>query len=160
MIKKLIRVVLLVASVVGSSLAFAVREEAVFELSVSIPTSEFYVIPVNPDWIGREQVLGWNVVTSDLSPLRENFDVKNSSGGITARLESQPYLSNGNDDIQLKVMFNTVELTLSDTVVISAAEAGVGKRVALEIAAIKPVTDYEPGDYYGSVQVLFEAVAP
>jgi len=146
----------------ASASAYAVVERETFEVRVTIPTAEFYVLPTDPDWIGREQKLNWDLTARELSPLRKHFDVKNSNGGITARLNEEPYLSNGRaiDNIALDVQFNRIKLTVNDASVISEIDGKTGKRVELVIAAVKPDDGYKPGEYYGSVHVIFEAVAP
>ena len=35
-----------------------------------------------------------------------------------------------------------------------------GKRVLLDISAVEPPDGFTPGDYYGSVELLFDAVRP
>ncbi|MBV6822361.1 CS1 type fimbrial major subunit [Pseudomonas sp. PD9R] len=160
------KTVITVTSIVSLSLtcvyAFAFVERETFEVSVSIPASEFHVLPVDPEWMGREQDLTWNLVTSELSPLRKSFDVKNTNGGIAARLNAEPYLSNGrdSDNIALDVKFNQIKLTVNNAQVISEIDAKAGKRVGLEITAVKPVDGYKPGEYYGNVHMIFEALAP
>lgn len=146
----------------ASTCAYAIRFSETFDVSVSIPTAEFHVIPSDPDWIHREQRLNWNPVTSELSPLRKQFDVKNENGAITARLYLEPYLSNGRDtdDIPLLVTFNQKRLSLDPEVVISEMDGKAGKRVGLEIAAVEPADGYKAGDYYGNVHMIFESVAP
>lgn len=146
----------------ASACAFAIVERETFEVSVTIPTAEFYVLPTEPDWIGREQKLTWRLQAQELIPLRKQFDVKNSNGEITARLSEEPYLSNGRDvdNIALDVQFNRVKLTVHDAPVISETDGKTGKRVELLIAAVKPEDGYKPGEYYGSVHMIFEAVAP
>lgn len=145
-----------------STSVFAIRFSETFDVSVTIPTAEFHVIPSDTDWIHQEQRLNWNPVTSELSPLRKQFDVKNENGAISARLYFEPYLSNGNDtdDIPLVVTFNNKRLTLNPDEVISEMDGRTGKRVGLEIAAVKPGDGYKSGDYYGSVHMIFEAIAP
>lgn len=149
-----------------STCVFAIRISETFEVSVSIPSPRFYVIPADPDWIHLEQRLPWNSVTETLSPLRKHFDVKNDSGAIAARLSFEPYLSNGRetddipDVIPLVVTFNQKRLSLDAHEVISETDGKAGKRVNLEIAAVKPVGGYKPGEYYGSVHLVFEAIAP
>lgn len=140
--------------------ALAIREEQTFHVSVTIPTSEFYVLPVNPGFLEREQVMTWNPVSAELSPLREHFDVKNASGSISARLAAEPYLFNGRERVDLAVRFNGQLLSLLDTPVVDEQQARVGQRVRLEIAALKPVEGYSPGQYYGTVQLMFDAVNP
>ncbi|WP_268946205.1 hypothetical protein [Pseudomonas gessardii] len=41
-----------------------------------------------------------------------------------------------------------------------ADEARAGKRVLLEIAAVEPPDGYVPGDYFGSVHLIFDALLP
>jgi len=145
-----------------STSAFAVRISETFEVSVSIPSARFYVIPADPDWIHLEQHLPWNVGSEELGALRKHFDVKNDSGAIAARLSFEPYLSNGrdSDDIPLVVSFNSKRLTVDAEEVISETDGKAGKRVNLEIAAVKPLNGFKPGEYYGSVHLVFEAIAP
>ena len=147
-----------------SSLAFAAREEHRFEVSVDIPTLGFYVIPAESNWIHREQVLPWNIHTSSLEGLRKNFDVKHDSSAIHARLESEPYISNGRDEqnIYLRVSFNGQELSHDPQPrqVVSVAQAVAGGRFPLEIQPKVPAGGYKPGRYYGNVNLVFSAAAP
>ncbi|MCX2544565.1 fimbrial assembly protein [Pseudomonas sp. 91RF] len=148
-----------------STWAFAAREELEFHVSVDIPTLQFYVIPSEPDWIHREQVLHWDVNASALSTLRKHFDVRHDSSAIEARLESFPYLTNARDSQQhiiLRVFFNGKELSHEPVPqqVVSAEEAKAGARVLLEIQPVKQFDGYKPGDYYGTVSLMFNAAAP
>jgi hypothetical protein len=140
--------------------ARAAVERETFEVSVTIPTADFYVLPVDPLLVQQEQVMPYNPVSSELTPLRAQFDVKNVGGGIAARLDGEPFLYNGTRRIDLRVRFNAVELGLAPTEVVTSSDARPGKRVALEIAAIKPDDDYQPGRYYGTVHMVFDAIAP
>ncbi|MBC2690483.1 MULTISPECIES: CS1 type fimbrial major subunit [Pseudomonas] len=147
-----------------SAQAFAAREEHTFEVSVDIPTLGFYVIPAESNWIHLQQTLPWNINTSTLGGLRKNFDVKHDTSAIEARLEAEPYLSNGRaeQNIYLRVSFNGRELNHDPQPreVVSAAEAMAGGRYALEIVPRVPVGGYQPGTYYGSVNLIFNAAAP
>lgn len=140
--------------------ARAAVERETFEVFVEIPTAQFYVLPVDPMLVHREQTLDYNPISAQLSPLRAQFDVKNISGSIGARLDAEPFLYNGKDRIDLRVTFNQHVLGLASTEVVSSADAAPGKRVALEIAAIKPADEYAPGNYYGTVHMVFDAIAP
>ena len=93
--------------------ALAAREEAVFQVSVKVPTSDFYVLPLNPGFLEREQTLNWNPVTETLTALREYFDVKNVLGAVDAYLAYEPVLFNGSDNIALNVTFNQQVLGLA-----------------------------------------------
>lgn len=148
-----------------SAWAFAAREEIEFFVSVDIPTLGFYVIPSESDWIHREQVLPWDVHTSRLGSVRRNFDVRHDSSAIEARLESFPYLTNGIDsreNINLRVTFNGKELSHNPfpLQVVSAEEAMTGVRVPLEIQPREQAGGYKPGDYYGTVNIIFSVAAP
>ncbi|WP_347901806.1 CS1 type fimbrial major subunit [Pseudomonas purpurea] len=143
-----------------SSLAWGIREEQEFHVSVTLPTHEFYVLPVNSGFLEREQVMAWHPVTEELRPLREPFDVKNVNGSVSARLAVMPYLFNGRERIELNVRFNRELLSLLDTPVVNDEQARVGQRVQLEIEAVKPVDGYVPGSYFGTVHLMFEAVNP
>lgn len=68
--------------------ALAAREEAVFQVSVKVPTSDFYVLPLNPGFLEREQTLSWNPVTETLSALRERHrcEKRVGRGGRLPRL--------------------------------------------------------------------------
>lgn len=159
MFKTLTTTVLLLTS----TWALGAREEHVFEVSVRIPTLQFYVTPTDPGWMHKEQELQWDVRKSTLGGLRKEFDVLNDGGAVSAKLVSAPYLSNGNapDNIQLKVKFNGVAFgTQVWRTVVSAQEAKVGSRVQLEIIPQMPAGGYKPGTYYGNVNMIFNAVAP
>jgi hypothetical protein len=145
-----------------STSAFAIRISETFEVSVTIPSARFYVIPTDSDWIHLEQRLPWNPGSEELGSLRKHFDVKNDSGAIAARLSFEPHLSNGrdSDNIPLVVSFNSKRLTVDADEVISEVDGKAGKRVNLEIVPVKPVDGYKPGEYYGSVHLVFEAIAP
>ncbi|KJH78947.1 CS1 type fimbrial major subunit [Pseudomonas sp. ES3-33] len=159
MFKTLITAVLLLTS----TFALAARQEHEFEVSVRVPTLQFYVTPTDPGWMHQEQVLPWDVRRSTLGGLRKEFDVLNDGGAVSAKLVSAPYLSNGNarDNIQLKVKFNGVELDAQTyKQVVSAQDAKVGSRVQLEIIPQMTAGGYKPGSYYGNVNMIFNATAP
>jgi hypothetical protein len=162
MLKKWITVTSMVCLTLASVYAFAIVERETFEVSVTIPVADFYVLPVEPGWIGQEQKLPWNLKTAEFGSLRKQFDVKNANGAIAARLSEVPYLSNGRDvdNIALDVTFNRIKLSVNNAEVISELDGKSGKRVELLIAAVKPVDGYKSGEYYGSVHMIFEAIAP
>lgn len=146
----------------ASAQAFAAREARTFEVSVDIPTLDFYVLPAEANWIHLQQTLPWNIHTSTLQGLRKNFDVKHSTSAIEARLDAEPYLFNGRDVIFLQVSFNGQPLSHDPTPreVVSAAQASKGGRFALEIQPKVPADGYKPGTYHGTVQLIFSATPP
>lgn len=139
---------------------FAARAEQLFEVTVNIPTADFYVLPVDSSFLEQEQRMEWNLSRETLQPLRALFDVRNESGGITARLANEPKIFSGNDLISLSVQFNNQLLSLTDSAVVSESEARTGARVPLAIDAIRPQNGFRPGGYYGSVGIIFDAQIP
>ncbi|ROM67067.1 adhesin [Pseudomonas brassicacearum] len=160
MSKTLLRPLALTALMLPWVAAWGAVERETFELHVTIPTVDFFVLPLDPQLVQREQRLPFSSITGELSALRATYEVKNTTGAIGARLAEEAYLSNGRERIDLRVTFNNVELTLDSTQVVTALEARPGRQVPLEIAAIKPGDGYRPGDYYGTVHMVFDAVAP
>ena len=161
MFKQLARLGVLAAFVTLGSSAWGIVERHSFDVSVTIPVPEAYVLPSDPNWMGLEQVLAWDLAKSRLGHLRKNFDVKNISGGVSARLGDIPYLSNnGQGRIDLQVLFNRVPLTLDSTEVVNAQMAQAGTRAELEIAPIEPPGGYNGGEYYGTVHLMFDFLAP
>lgn len=161
MFKQLARFGVLAMFVTLGSDVWGIQERYSFDVSVTIPVPEAYVLPSEPDWMGREQVLAWDLAKSRLGNLRKHFDVKNINGGVSARLGEVPYLSNnGQGRIDLQVLFNRVPLTLDSTQVVTAQMAQVGTRAELEISPIEPSGGYSGGEYYGTVHLVFDFLAP
>jgi len=162
MIKQCTAVALLAATGLTGAVAWAAREEHTFEVSLTIPSRPFYVIPAEPDWIHRPQRLEWDYPTATMGSVQKNFDVRHESSAIEARLDAMPYLTNGRpgEEIQLRVSFNGVELQTSAQQVLSREEAATGKRVPLQIDPVKPLGGYRAGDYHGNVFLFFNATAP
>lgn len=164
MIKQSTALVLLAAASLSGSEAWGAREEHTFEVSLSIPSRPFYVIPSEPDWIHRPQQLFWDYPKATLGSLERNFDVRHDSSAIDARLLLDPFLENGRpgEIIQLRVTFNNVELSshVIARQVLSREEAAAGKRVALKIEPVEPVGGYRSGDYFGNVLLMFSASTP
>ena len=164
MIKQCIAAVLLAATALASAAAWGAREEHTFEVSLTIPSRPFYIIPAEPDWIHRPQRLEWDYQRSTLSGLMRNFDVHHDSSAIEARLAFDAFLENGRPGgvIELRVFFNDVELSshITPRQVLSEEEAAGGKRVALRIDPIEPMDGYRSGDYHGNVVLMFSARAP
>lgn len=164
MIKQCAVAALMAFTALTSIPGWAAREELNFEVSLTIPSRPFYIIPAESDWIHRPQRLLWDYNTSTLRGLRKSFDVRHDTSAIEARLESTARLSNGRlgEDILLHVKFNGVVLSqeILPREVLTKTEAAAGKRVLLEIEPIKPLGGFKPGDYDGTVMLVFNAKAP
>lgn len=142
----------------------AAREEHTFEVSLTVPSRPFYIVPTDPGWIHQSQRLPWDYLSSRLGSLRKQFDVRHDTSAIEARLDTPAYLSNGRpgEEIWLKVSFNDVVLgaEMPGREVVSKADAAAGVRVILEIEPVKPEGGYRAGDYSGNVMLVFNAKAP
>ena len=164
MIKQWTIVALMAITGLTASVAWAAREEHIFEVSLTIPNRAFYILPAEPGWIHQAQSLKWDYPTSTLGSLRRNFDVRHDTSAIEARLEAPAYLadSRSSEIIGLRVLFNGVVLSPNPNPqqVVSQADAAAGIRVPLEIEPIQPAGGYRPGDYSGNVLLLFNARAP
>jgi hypothetical protein len=159
---------LLVFAFVGTSVLYgtdvsALVERQIFEVSVSIPTNDFHVLPVDPQLLTRQQVLEWDASRGGLRPLVANFDVRNSAGAVRAYLDAAPVMSNGSNTFGLTVRFNGKALApkaVSAVEVLSERAGNSGARVSMEVVPERPEGGYLPGTYYGNVRMIFDAVAP
>ena len=143
--------------------------EVQVQLIASVPSTSFYVVPADTGWIGVAQRLEWtpdpaNPNTGKLSTLRKAFDVRNSSGAIAAHLTDggDSYLVDGAGSmIPLNVHFNNKLVGADSQEFINATEAAAGKRVDLTIgSAMTTGYEYKPGEYFGVVNMTFDAVPP
>lgn len=166
-------------SVLNKSLAAALFSCAVFggvaahaaesqsytiNLTATVPSDSFQVIPVDAGWIDKTQDMGYDIATSKLKVFTKDFQYKNTAGGIQATLTGNlnsngtPQLSNGTDVIPLAVSFNNVALSKTATTVVGAAEAKAGGRTALKIAQADDKALDVNGSFTGSVSMIFEPV--
>ncbi|OIN53179.1 hypothetical protein BFL40_12090 [Pseudomonas costantinii] len=139
----------------------ALTERQTFEVFVRVPTVDFHVLPVEPQLLTHQQTLEWDVSRRVLRPLIAYFDVRSSAGAVNAHLAAAPVMAGATSNFGLEVRFNgnTLAPTVTRAVeVLNEREAGVGKRVTLEILPIPPTNGYSPGLYYGNVKIVFDAV--
>lgn len=132
------------------------------QLIATVPADTFYVVPSDTGWIGTKQQMEWQQSgsTGDLKALDKDFDVKHTAGSINAHLtDGSAYLFNGTDQVDLKVTFAGTELNETSQPVVSEDDAKAGKRVKLNIKAVKPTgAEYKPGSYSGIVNMTFDAI--
>ncbi len=143
----------------GSSGAFAAGEAA-HSISViaHVPTNGFYVVPTDPDLVNKDQDMSFRPSTGKMGEVNGFFDIRNNNGSVHASLESLPKLVAGNTSIDLQVMLNNKELTLTPQMVVGESESDVNYRAPLKISA--KGSNFQPGDYTGSVAMIFDAVPP
>ncbi|WP_064118955.1 CS1 type fimbrial major subunit [Pseudomonas fluorescens] len=159
MFKKLVIAAPLAFLALNSSIVSAAGEaNHSISLIAHVPTNGFYVVPVDPDLVNKDQDMSYQPSTGKMGEVNGFFDVRNNNGSVHASLESQPKLIAGNASIDLQVMLNNKELTLTPQMVVGEAESDVNFRAPLKIAA--KGSNFQPGDYTGSVAMIFDAVAP
>lgn len=133
-------------------------------LSATVPSDTFQVIPVDAGWIDQTQDMGYDIASSKLQVFEKQFQYKNTSGGIQATLtgnlntDGKPQLSNGSDTIPLAVSFNNTPLSKTATEVVSESAAKAGGRTSLKITQDDDAALTVSGMFTGSVAMIFEPV--
>ncbi|TMU76092.1 MULTISPECIES: CS1 type fimbrial major subunit [Pseudomonas] len=159
MFKKLAIAAPLALLALGSTGAFAAGEAShSISLVAHVPTNGFYVVPTDPDLVNKDQDMSYQPTTGKMRDVNGFFDVRNNNGSVHASLESQPKLVAGNTTIDLQVLLNNKELTLTPQMVVGESESDVNYRAPLKITARG--SNFQPGDYTGSVAMIFDAVPP
>ena len=151
----------LIALAIGSSSAWAANDAtSVINIKASIPTEEFHAMPVNPEF-GKDETMNYDPVKSSLSPLRQTFNVKNTTGSIHAYVDGGPhFLFNGNtlQNIPLVTTFNGIPLTADAVLVVAEGPATIAGTKADLVISAGAAPDGASGDYTGSVTVIFDNV--
>lgn len=159
MFKKIAITASLAALALSSSVTFAAGEARhSISLIAHVPTNGFYVVPTDSDLVNKDQDMSFQPSTGKMREINGFFDVRNNSGSVHASLESLPKLIAGSTAIDLQVLFNNKELTLTPQMVVGESESDVNYRAPLKISA--KGTTFQPGDYTGVVAMTFDAVPP
>jgi hypothetical protein len=146
-----------------SSAAMAVPQTHNIQVFADIPSSDFYVQPVNHDTVSMPQQLLWNATTSKLEGISRDFKAKSAvatgtAPAIKATLLDPAVMSAGTEEIQLAVRFNNIALTLGSETEVFANDAATSEIIApLSISPIEPSGGYKEGNYTGNVRVMFDA---
>ena len=118
MLKKM--AVMVVLGLASSSVFAAGEATSIINISATIPTKQFHVLPNDPNW-GRNEVMNYNPVTGLLSSLRQVYNVKNTDGSVHAYIEGGPAaLTNGSSSIALTT---STPGTQADMVIVAAKPA-------------------------------------
>jgi len=143
----------------SSSAVFAAGEARhSISLIAHVPTNGFYVVPVDPDLVNKDQDMSFRPSTGTMGEVNGFFDMRNNNGSVHASLESVPKLISGATSIDLQVALNNVVLTTTPQMVVGETESNVNYRAPLNIKAVG--TTFAPGDYTGAVTMMFDAVPP
>ncbi|WP_085606808.1 MULTISPECIES: CS1 type fimbrial major subunit [unclassified Pseudomonas] len=159
MFKKIAITASLAALALSSSVTFAAGEARhSISLIAHVPTNGFYVVPTDSDLVNKDQDMSFQPSTGKMREVNGFFDVRNNNGSVHASLESVPKLISGAEAIDLQVLFNNKELTLTPQMVVGESESDVNYRAPLKISA--KGSTFQPGDYTGVVAMTFDAVPP
>lgn len=164
MLKKSLSVVFISCAALGSIAAHAADEQRYsIDLTATIPTEAFQVIPVESGWVNKTQEMVYDLGTSKLQDFSKQFQYKNTSGGIQATLTNTDsmgtaILSNGTDTIPLAVTFNGVMLGKTAVTVVNASDAKTGGRTNLRITQKTDTPLTVTGSFTGQVAMVFEPV--
>lgn len=150
------------AMLVSAHLMAAEHIEHQVTVTAQIPSEAFYVQPTGGDnWMSTPQKLAYNPYTKKLDTLSKQLDAKSTIGAITGYLTNPAVMASGNDNIPLTIKVGGVALSTTSVEVMKAEDAKTGKLLGLEvIPADAPVAGYQPGNYQGVVNMMFESEAP
>lgn len=165
MFKKIAIATPLAILALNSSMAFAADEmRSTINIKATVPTTIFHAQPSNsnPDF-GKDETMGYNLVSGELGSLRAVYDVKHSdpNGSIHAFVEggqSAASLYSGSNAIPLTVTFNGVELSEVAKEVVNAVDSTPGTTADMIVSAAKPAGGHPAGNYNGTFAVVFEPV--
>lgn len=132
-------------------------------VTATVPTENFYVDPVGGNWMSEPQDMAWNSIQETLQPIRKQLRVKSTTGAISAYLLHPPAMTAGAGNIGLDVQINGTKLTTATGVIIPAPQASSESVVDFMILAQAANTvdkKYVAGNYQGTVNMMFETVAP
>jgi hypothetical protein len=159
MFKKIAFAAPLAVLALSSSVVFAAGEARhSISLVAHVPTNGFYVVPVDPDLVNKDQDMSFRPSTGTMGEVNGFFDVRNNNGSVHASLESLPKLISGATTIDLQVTLSDMVLSTTPQMVVGETESNVNFRAPLNIKAVG--TTFAPGDYTGAVTMLFDAVPP
>lgn len=138
------------------------------QLRATVPSGNFYV-NAKDGWPTGSVQLEWDDNHNKLKDYTLPLLLKNSLGGtlINAKLDYLPVLSNGNttDDLPVDVTLSTTSVTTPVTLTTTAQkvyeDADGNQQAGTLKLHVTQTTGLVPGDYSGTVALIFEsAVAP
>lgn len=150
----------LAVAVLGSSAVMAADDASTnINISATIPTKQFHSQPRDPNF-GKAEVMTYNLVSGELSPLRAKFDVKNTTGSVHAYIQGGPSaaaLYSATSSIAVTNTFNGVVLSDTPQEVVDDATSTPGTEADLVVTAAKPM-DTDSGTFDASYTVVFDSV--
>ncbi|MFS2198661.1 CS1 type fimbrial major subunit [Pseudomonas sp. Pseusp3] len=164
MFKKIAMSSSVLALAFASSAALAVPQTHDIQVIADVPSTDFYVQPVDHGTVTQPQRLVWNDTTSELEGISRDFKAKSAAVGgtgnpaIKATLLDPVGMTSGGETIDLQVRFNNIALVKDTAVDVVNADAAVTEIIApMQITPVKPGAGYKEGNYAGIVRVMFDA---
>ncbi|WP_110972582.1 CS1 type fimbrial major subunit [Pseudomonas huaxiensis] len=149
------------ALLLASTGAFAAPEpiEGQFTVTGTVPTESFSIIDPG-NWMSVPQTLPWNELGIGFAGFREQLLMKSTVGPISGYLLEPAQISNGDSVIPLSVSINSVGMALTPRMIVKAEDAASGKLVDFHTSVSSSGIKYVPGDYSGTLSMMFETTAP
>lgn len=134
--------------------------EGNFTVTGTVPTESFSVIDPS-NWMSQTQTLPWSLLGTGFGIFQQKILLKSTVGAITAHLLDPAQISSGDNVIQLQVAINSIPLTLSPKQVLRADLAAGGYLVNFSTSVLNSTgPQLIPGDYAGTLSMMFETAAP
>lgn len=134
--------------------------EGQFSVSGTVPTESFSIIdPAN--WMGQTQSLEWNNIGGSFRTFNQKLMIKSTVGAVTGHLLAPAEIISPDNSIAMVVEINHIKLTDTPQQIVNASMAAPGREVIFRVTARDGVNaNYLPGDYRGSVNMMFETAPP
>ncbi|WAC46443.1 hypothetical protein OU997_09895 [Pseudomonas sp. SL4(2022)] len=146
----------------GEVAADSQKQEITYTAVIQIPTVNFYVFPINRQLFTEEHNLHWNVSTARFSPFLTYLKVRNNAGGITARTTANDThlnnISSNKHSLPVHIAINKIKIDTLPRTIVDAKTALHETTIPLELTV--PEADLHPGQYKGSIRIIFESEAP
>ncbi|WP_312665611.1 CS1 type fimbrial major subunit [Pantoea sp. CTOTU49201] len=129
-----------------------------FTIEANVPTDRQYVRFLDQDFGTQTQTMQWDGYQQQLENISTTLEAFNNVGNIEAYLSSVASLSDGTNDIPLKVEIGNKTLGVgapNKEEIVPAANAGSAQTLNMVVSPNFSGT-YTPGDYTGTVTMMFE----
>lgn len=154
-------VMLLIPGIISPLRAAPVERH--FDVEVTIPSSEFYVV-TDSGWEAYPQEMFWQESRLALSRIERHLKMKNVRGGINVYMPEEPELLSPSSAVSVPLHVTIAGKAISAGQenarrVLNAHQAATEKIVPLIISQKAPFPDRPPsGLYQGAVTLIFDSV--
>lgn len=128
-----------------------------FDVSATVPSNDFYV-NARGGWNNNTQIMNWNTSTLKLDAVTNPVEIKGYANSVDVYLAGTPRLGSGASTIPLTVRLDASNVPVGSADPLKLTNAN-GREYALIVSPAAGVT-YTPGSYSGTVEMVFDSVAP